>query len=195
MPNVQCSDSGLDEGRDPPSRTFSERAFAQRVGQSLEVRDAVNHHGWKIRIGGPKMEHRMTKQPHAERLVQVEVIYTKQLDARPDLREQAALDLNSLRRQNVGHRRTLRPVDEIRDADRDDDDEPLADRVDHGWVTDEELPLDLGLLCALVRDQIGVAEPAFNRRGLDGLATHRAQFRVVGHTPSIGRMLAEEVEK
>jgi hypothetical protein len=55
-------------------------------------------------------------------------------------------------------------------------------------VSDEELPLDLRLLRALVGDEIAIAEPAFDRRRLDGLTADRARLRIVAHVASVAAL-------
>jgi hypothetical protein len=79
------------------------------------------------------------------------------------------------------------PVDQRGDPDRDDDEKPLAQRVDHRRMPDEQVALDFSILRRFLRAEIGVAETALDRGSLDGLSADGARLGVVAHVASLSQ--------
>src|SRR4029434_10215409 len=124
----------------------------------------------------------MAREPHAQRLVEIEIINTKELDVLLDLREQPALDSDALTRDLVSDRPALKPVDDVGDAHREHHEEPLADAIDDGRMALEQRFLHLRFTGGVEGFQVGVAEATFDGRSLDRLAADRALLRVVAHS-------------
>ena len=72
------------------------------------------------------MQQTLVHDPHAERLVQIEVIDAEQLDVVFRGRQQAMLDLHALRRDAVSHREASNPIEQECDAKSQYDDRPLT---------------------------------------------------------------------
>jgi len=75
----------------------------------------------------------------------------------------------------------LDPVEEVGDAEREGDSHPLPEVVDDRRMTSEQVLLSLGLFRGRVGGQIGIAEPALDRRRLNAFPTYRTRLRVVTH--------------
>src|SRR5262245_16870975 len=124
----------------------------------------------------------MTREPHAQWLVEIEIVNAEELDVLLDLREQSALDADALARDLVGDRAAFEPVKDVGDAHREEHEEPLADAVDDGRMAIEERFLRLRFTRGVEGLQVSVAETTFDGRSLDRLAADRALLRVVAHT-------------
>src|SRR5262245_55147093 len=124
----------------------------------------------------------MAREPHAQRLVEIEIVNAKELDVLLDLREQPALDADALARDLVGDRPALEPVRDVGEAHREHNEEPLADVVDDSRMSLEERVFRLRFAGGVEGLQVGVAEPTLDGRSLDSLAADRALLRVVAHT-------------
>ncbi len=173
--------SRLDERSRPPSRALVKRAFAQRVGQRLQPRDAKDHHHRKVGVRRTKLEEALTGKPHSQRLVQIKVINAKQLDVFFRFGEDSPFNSDSLRCYLIGSRDALDPVEKVADAEREDDSHPLPEAVDDRWMASEQGLFSLGLFRIRVSGQIGIAEPALDRRRLNAFPTYRTRFRFVTH--------------
>jgi hypothetical protein len=123
----------------------------------------------------------VTGKPHSQRLVQIEVINSKQLDIFFQFGEDAPFNSDSLRCYLVGCRDALDPVEEVGDAEREGDSHPLPEVVEDRWMASEQGLLRLGLFRGRVCGQIGIAETALDRRRLNAFPTYRTRFRFVTH--------------
>src|SRR5262249_18608361 len=119
---------------------------------------------------------------HAERLVQVEVIDAKHLDAVLDGREEPALDAHALRGNLVARAEALEPVEKPAESERQHHDHPLPGAVDDGRVARKEGCLDLRLARGFVRDEVRVAEAALDGRSLDCLSADWTDLGLVVHS-------------
>jgi hypothetical protein len=109
------------------------------------------------------------------------VINSKQLDIFFQFGEDAPFNSDSLRCYLVGCRDALDPVEEVGDAKREGDSHPLPEVVEDRWMASEQGLLSLGLFRGRVGSQIGIAEPALDRRRLNAFPTYRTRFRFVTH--------------
>src|SRR4026209_471013 len=80
--------SRIDEGGDASSLAFLERGFAQSVREVLQIGNAVDEHRRLVRIGGAEVKLAVADQRHAQRLVQIEVVDSEQLDVLFELGQQ-----------------------------------------------------------------------------------------------------------
>ena len=183
--------SRLNERGHPPPRTLTERTFAQRVRQSLQPWDAKNLHCREIGVRRAKMEQALTGKPHSQRFVQVEVVNAKQLDVFLQLGEDAVFDSDALRCYLVGCGDALDPVDDVGNAECDDDHHPLPKTANDSRVTREQRLFSLCLFRGQVGRQIGVAEPALDRHRFNGFPAYRTRFCFLTHLryPSLGLRL------
>jgi len=67
----------------------------------------------------------LADQAHPEGLVKVEVVDAEKLDVLAHLEEQSLPDLDPLRGDFVAGRSASDPIDNVRDAEREHDSEPL----------------------------------------------------------------------
>src|SRR5688572_29425028 len=116
----------------------------------------------------------------------MKIVDSKQLDVLLGLGEEPSLDADALAGDLVSDRTAPDPVHQVGDANRQDDDKPLAGAGDDRGMTREQRLLDLGFPGSGERLQVRVAEPAFDGGRLDRLGTDRANLRVVAH----GELLA-----
>ena len=127
------------------------------------------------------MKQAFIDEPHAEWLVQIEVIDAKEFDIVLGRRKESVLDLHTLRCNAVSHGQASDPIEHEGDAEGEDDNRPLTRARDRLRSSYEELPLDLGLFGVLEGRQIGVAEPTLDGGDLDELAADRARLGIVSH--------------
>src|SRR5678816_4455235 len=121
--------SRIKQRGDPAPLALPERVLPKVVREFLQVRDAVDEHGLLVGIRRSQVQLALAHEPHTQRLVQVEVVDAKELDVLFQFREEAVLDADPLVGDLVAQRPALEPIDDVRDADGDDDEEPLRSVV------------------------------------------------------------------
>lgn len=137
----------MDERSHLPSRALAQRAFAQRVSQRLQIRNALDYYRWEAGVRRAQVQNALTDKPHSQWFVHVEMINAKQLDVFFRFGEDAPFDSDSLGSNLVVCREASGPVDEVGDTEREEDSKPLPEIVNDRRMAGEQDVFSFGFFC------------------------------------------------